>query len=443
VPSKKALLISVATFVVICGFFATASPALAADKEDKERVLHNFNGNDGIEPLAGLIFDAAGNLYGTTLYGGHSCGYGDTCGTVFRLTPDGNGEWKEKVLYKFNGGDGSHPLSSLIFDAAGNLYGTTWQGGAYGGGTVFRLAPGADGTCSEDVLYSFCYPYPSCPDGAYPYASLTFDTAGNLYSTTWLGGALGGGTVFQLAPGTGGKWTEKVLHSFGKGEDGANPAASLILDAAGNLYGTTASGGTYTSGCGGYGCGTVFELMPVANGKWTEKVLHNFNDNNGTGHTAGLIFDAAGNLYGTTDAGGAFVSGCGGYGCGTVFELTPAANGKWTEKLLHNFNDNSEDGSNPFAGLIFDGSGNLYGTTYMGGAYGGNGNGGSVFQLAPGTNGKWTEKVLRSFKSRDGEHPEAGLILDPAGNLYSTTFEGGTRCRAHGLGCGTVFEITP
>jgi uncharacterized repeat protein (TIGR03803 family) len=235
---------------------------------------------------------------------------------------------------------------------------------------------------------------------------------------------------------------EKVLYSFCTSKhcpDGAGSVAGLIFDANGNLYGTTQLGGT-GSGCKASGCGAVFELIPD-NGKWTEKVLYSFCRTSGCSDgwfpRAGLIFDSAGNLYGTTFYGGTNGEQCYPTGCGTVFELTPD-NGKWTEKVLYRFCANSScfDGGFPTGGVIFDTAGNLYGTTRFGGTY----FYGTVFELTP-HNGKWTEKVLHSFvgNGSDGVGPYAGLIFDPAGNLYSTTFAGGA-----GLGLyGTVFEIIP
>jgi uncharacterized repeat protein (TIGR03803 family) len=281
----------------------------------KEKVLHGFGrGKDGYKPTASLIFDPTGNLYGTTA-GGGSVGLG--LGTVFQLTPRTNGKWKEKVLHSFgNGTDGANPDAGLIIDAAGNLYGTTPTGGAYSGyGTVFQLAPGTQGRWKEKVLHSFG----NGTDGIMPDASVIIDAIGNLYGTTQLGGAYGNGTVFELNPKAGGGWTEKVLTSFNKSTDGTTPSAGLIFDAAGNLYGTAAYGGAYEF------YGTVFRLASGTSGRWKETVLHSFTDNGTDGYYpyASLIFNAAGNLYGTTLEGGA--SGCaGGYEtCGTIFEITP------------------------------------------------------------------------------------------------------------------------
>src|ERR1019366_6074253 len=276
----------------------------------------------------------------------------------------------ERVLHSFANDRvvGNNPYSSLIFDAAGNLYGTTFGGGTSGYGTVFELRPGAGGTWTEKVVYSFAN---NGTDGHEPYAGLIFDAAGNLYGTTWAGGPSDLGTVFELTPAGGGTWTEKVLHSFiNDGTDGNEPYAGLIFDAAGNLYGTTQDGGTAFTG-------TVFQLTPAAGGTWTEKVVYSFANNgtDGTVPKAGVIFDAAGNLYGTTSQGGPS-------NAGTVFELTPAGGGTWTEKVLHTFGS-STDGIDPVAGLIFDGAGNLYGTTSRGGTY----NRGTAFELTPAGGG--------------------------------------------------------
>ena len=292
------LSIGLSTTLAICAVTVLVTSTWAATNE---KVLHSFNGNgaDGYQPEASLIFDAVGNLYGTTYWGGT---YG--FGTVFELTPSGGGGWTETVLHSFqpNGTDGNYPIAGLIFDAAGNLYGTTSAGGTYGFGTVFELTPEEGGGWTETVLLNF-----NGTDGSYPHAGLAFDAAGNLYGTTGYDGTYHYGTVFELTPTAGGGWTETVLHSFGNGTDGASPFAGLIFDAAGNLYGTTSAGGTY-------GTGTVFELT---GGR--EQVLYSFKSRYGAdGATpyAGLIFDAAGNLYGTTYWGG-------NYGDGTVFELTP------------------------------------------------------------------------------------------------------------------------
>ena len=378
----------------------------------QERVLHTFgHDGDGSYPYAGLIGDAAGNLYGTTSGGGiHNNG------AVFELTPGQGGGWTERVLHSFgNGTDGTQPDAGLIFDAAGNLYGTTSGGGIHTYGTVFELMPREGGGWTETVLHSFG----NGEDGRTPYAGLIFDTVGNLYGSTYYGGIHGAGTVFELTSTGGGDWSEKVLYSFGRGTDGQWPYASLIWDAAGNLYGTT--------GGGIHGYGTVFELTPTGGGNWSEKLVQSLG--RGThGHypQASLIRDAAGNLYGTTDSGGI-------HDLGTVFELTPNNDGGWTELVLHHFGLGS-DGSRPDGGLIWDAAGNLYGTTSTGGVN----NDGTVFELTPNGNGGWTENRLYDFdygSGADGALPHVGLLWDAAGNLYGTT----SGDSAHGP--GTVFEI--
>jgi uncharacterized repeat protein (TIGR03803 family) len=407
-----------------------------------ETVLYSFgNGTDGAYPIAGLIFDTAGNLYGTTLFGGS---YGN--GTVFELTPQAGGGWTENVLYSFgNGADAANPQAGLVFDAAGNLYGTTYSGGSYGNGTVFELTTKAGGGWTEQVIYSFG----NGTDGAGPSAGLIFDAAGNLYGTTFYGGTYGGGTVFELTPQAGRGWTEQVLYSFcsqANCADGFYANTGLVFDAAGNLYGTTYQGGDYFEGINDGG--TVFELTPQAGG-WTEKVLYSFgNGTDGAGPNGSLIFDGVGNLYGPTSYGGTgWCSGLSRRECGTVFELTPQAGGGWTENVLHTFSHNPTlgiyDGSWPEGSLIFDAAGNLYGTTLFGGFHGGKRGHGAVFKLTPKAGGGWKEKVLHSFNYNsahgiyDGISPYAGLVFDAHGNLYGTTKGGGA------YASGTVFEITP
>jgi uncharacterized repeat protein (TIGR03803 family) len=389
----------------------TAGPAAS-----QESVLHSFGerSTDGTDPGVSLIFDAEGNLYGTTASGG-AYGYG----TVFKLTPTTGGGWTETVLHNFgNGKDGSTPYAGLILDDAGDLYGTTFKGGDYGLGTAFELSLQGDGRWAEKLLHSFG----SGNDGSGPYASLIFDPSGNIYGTTVGGGAHAFGTVFELMPKSEGGWTEKTLHSFNDtGRDGCNPFASLVLDSAGNLYGTTEY-------CSPYGAGIVFELLPGTGEGWLEKVIHTFDytDNyDGLYPDAGLIFDTAGNLYGTTVSGG-YTGG------GTVFELLPQANGLWKKVQLRNFGSGKYDGLAPRAGVIFDASGNLYGTTVEGGLYAE----GTVFELTPAAGRSWTETILHDFGGgTDGAYLDGGLIFDLAGNLYGTTVVGGT------FGEGTVFEI--
>jgi len=347
-------------------------------------------------------------LYGVTGDGGGTgCG-GAGCGTVFKLTSQG----AETILYSFTGGaNGYYPDGNVIADKRGNLYGTTYYGGntrcgGNGCGTVYRLA--ADGT--ETVLHAFS----GGRDGAAPLSSLV-ESKGKYYGTTTQGGTrdcgpYNCGTVFEIAA-TG---EERVVHRFPGGADGAYPGSSLIADAGGNLYGTTELGGG--SGCSGSGCGTVFKIAPDG----VETVLHAFaGGSDGSGPSSSLIQDASGNLYGTTAIGGG--SSCQGFGCGTVFKID--TNGK--EKILYSF-DGTTDGNWPWGNLIIDKAGNLYGTTDIGGS-----GSGVAFRLAA----DGTESVLHSFTGgNDGDQPN-GLIADAKGALYGATIFGGTG------GEGVVFRL--
>jgi uncharacterized repeat protein (TIGR03803 family) len=370
-----------------------------ADQAQSYKILYTFTGGaDGKYPEAGLIRDTDGNLYSTTVQGGAS-----RYGTVFKLDKNG-----QTVVHSFTGAgaDGLYPQAGMIRDSAGNLYGTTADGGTYFSGTVFKLEQAG----TETTLYSFT----GGSDGAYPYAGLIQDRAGNLYGTTEWGGNYGFGTVFKLEQGG----TETILYSFTGGSDGAQPLAGLIRDPAGNLYGTTWKGGDLPA-CYGQGCGVVFKLDSAG----TETVLYAFTGGlDGWAPRAGLIRDAAGNFYGTTYAGGAF-------DLGTVFKLDPTG----TETLLYSFH--GPDGSQPYAGLIRDEAGNLYGTT----PWGGNPQFcdlgcGVIFKL----NATGLETVLHRFcRGVDGAYPDAVLTFDASGNLYGTTQQGGTD------NAGVVFRIKP
>jgi uncharacterized repeat protein (TIGR03803 family) len=394
--------------------FGLGAVAIPSAKAQSVSVLYSFAGApDGANPEAALFMDKAGNLYGTAFAGGAS-GTGSPeacipipsspgCGTVFKLDSSGN----ETVLHSFTNSpeDGALPEAGLIMDKAGNLYGTTCCGGVSGNGTVFKL----DTSGNETVLYSFTG---SGGDGALPSGGLIMDKAGNLYGTTGIGGASGYGTVFKLDS----SGNETVLYSFTNSPDGAIPYAGVIMDKAGNLYGVTVFGGAS-------GYGTAFRLDTFGN----ETVLHSFTGGDGYEPIAGLIMDKAGNLYGTTALGGAtFISGVS-FGYGTVFKLDSAGN----ETVLHSFTNSGDDGATPFADLIRDKAGNLFGTTFAGGAS----NAGTVFKLDSSGN----ETVLYSFTGSggDGAGPVAGLIMDKAANLYGTTKFGGAS------GLGTVFKLLP
>jgi uncharacterized repeat protein (TIGR03803 family) len=393
-----------------------------------ETVLYRFTGGvDGGVPDSTLTFDALGNLYGTTSYGGASIFYG----TVFKLTPASGGAWKETVLHNFRGGsDGSAPTAGVVFDAAGNLYGTTSDGGLYGYGTVFELTPTSTGW-EKHMLHQF--KGSANGDGEYPWAGVILDSAGNLYGTTQLGGPssttcpAGCGTVFKLIHLSTG-WSEEILYAFtGLKGDGAGASTGLILDKAGNIYGTTSEGGS----TGNYG--TVYQLRHISTG-WQERIIFEFTgQQTGESPYAGLTQDATGTLYGTTSYGGSI-------GYGTVFELTPSSTG-WTEQVLYSFSAGA-DGGFPSGSLLLDSSGNLYGTTSVGGCCAD----GVVFELISSPTGNWSENVLYSFSgstNKDGSEPLGGVISDANGNLYGTTSMGGYGPCSGGLGCGVVFQISP
>jgi uncharacterized repeat protein (TIGR03803 family) len=411
------------SFTILVVIVMLASSVLAS--EPVESVLYRFKaGTDAAQPFASLIADKAGNLYGTTVAGGTS-----NAGAVFKISPPGTA-WTESVLYSFAGGtDGASPWAGLIFDKAGNLYGTTAAGGSSnctgGCGTVFELSPPAvqGGAWTETVLYRFA----GGTDGSSPWASLIFDAKGNLYGTTGYGGGkTNGGTAFELAPPAtqGGAWTETVLHKFGNGDDGANPLSNLTFGLNGAIYGTTYSGvGTAQSGM-------VFKLKPPATqgGPWTEGVVYRFKGGaDGQGPGSALIIDKKGNLYGTAAGGGQDSAG-------VVYEVSPPTGGSWTETVLYSFT-NGADGGSPTSTLLADKAGNFYGTAWNGGAK----NHGAVFELSPpATQGNpWTETTLYSFAGgRDGEEPSAGLVYGKGGQFYGTTSSGGSPAQV-----GTVFRI--
>jgi len=361
-------------------------------------VIHHFTGGtDGASPLNGLMMGGGGNMYGTTSAGG---AYNN--GTVFRIAPTG----VLSTLYSFQGGaDGSSPQSFLIQDSTGLLYGTTSGGGAYGGGTLFRIA-----STTKTTLHSFG----SGGDGAAPLAGLAFDSAGNLYGTTSAGGTHGNGAVFMLSK-RGILWAESVLYSFGTGTDGATPYAGVTLDSAGNVLGTTSAGGT-----GGYG--TVFELIKA--NSWAESILYNFqNQNDGAVPYAGLIADGHGNFFGAATEGGS-------QGGGSIFELTPAGSG-WNFTPIQSVPGWGISGT--FRNLILSSSGTLYATTHCDG----DDSAGSIYELVPGSGGTWTFTQLYSFTGgTDGLYSFSNLVA--FGNrLYGTTNQGGR------YGYGDVFALFP
>jgi uncharacterized repeat protein (TIGR03803 family) len=411
-------------------FFAVFVLARQSFAQFHENVVYKFAGSpDGSRPAASLVADAAGNLFGTTADGGiqFSC-----CGTIFELSPPATagGSWSETVLYQFQGGsDGSSPLGTLIFDKLGNLYGTT-SGTSGTGSTAFELSPPSipGGAWTKTTLTLFTGSTLPGPTG-----KLVMDPAGNLYGTSLEGGSHNKGLVFELVPPktAGAIWAKRVLYEFGAFAHDGSPAADLLLR-GGILYGTTEGGGTANQG-------TVFSLTREP-GLWTETILHSFTGSEGEGPRGGLIMDGAGNLFGTAQ--GTNTSLCDtSIDCGAIYELSPpaVAGDLWQETTLFRFSSLST-GADPYAALWRNAAGVLYGTTIYGGNGGNNGrNLGTVFKLVPPAiaGGDWTEVVLHYFRGTavgDGALPSGALILSN-GVFYGTT-EGG------GDGNGTVFSLS-
>ncbi len=407
----------IAAFALILVYSAAPAPAQTFE------VLHSFTGKSGgNSPYGQVIVDSAGNIYGTTGYGGFygaaQCS-GAGCGLAFKLDPAG----QQSTIFDFKGREsGSLPQAGLLRDARGNFYGTTDFGGdtvhcaaPRGCGTVFKI----DGNGRETILHQFT----GGLDGIQPQAALIQDAAGNLYGTTIAGGARLAGTVFKIDPAG----NETILHRFSGRPDGRTPLAGLTIDAQGNLYGGTEFGGTGTN-CGDSGCGVIFKIDSAGR----ESVLYSFSggeDGSETGAT--LLVDSAGNLYGMTGLGGILTCNAP-FGCGVVFKIDSAG----AETVLYRFADETMNGWDPQSGVVRDASGDLYGTTYRGGANGM----GTVFKLDLAGN----QTLLHSFTGgADGAFPAAGLAIDAAGNLYGTTVAGGHPGCMFEQGCGVLFKITP
>jgi uncharacterized repeat protein (TIGR03803 family) len=421
--------------------------------------LYNFtNLGDGGFPEAGLVLGNGGALFGTTSSG--MSGWG----SVFELVPsNGGATWTETTIYDFTGGaDGGNPVAGLVIGKNNIMYGTTYSGGTHGYGAVFSVAPKTGGGWTQKVLYSFA----GGTDGENPSAGLAIATNGVLYGTTYGGGSAGLGTVFELIPSVSG-WSEKILYNFlgntvtGQ-PDGANPLANLLLASNGSLYGTTYQGGQFTitndpptcttsQPCTVDAWGTVFELTPKGAGVWAETILYTFTGgSDGGSPESGLTMGKSGALFGNAFWGGntkACSEGDYPQGCGAVFELTPTQGSTtWTENVLYAFTGHSPDGAHPYGSLGISPTGELFGTTFSGGAnvqtcfpeaYTGCG---TIFYIKPPSTqgGKWTKNNLIAFPGTPGGGVPNGIALATGGNMYGTTIEGGTAG-----GYGTVFLVTP
>ena len=407
---------TVGTTVTLIAILMWASGTVSAGTE---KVLYSFTGTaGGSEPHQGLVFDPAGNLYGTTFIGG-LYGYG----SVFKLAPNPDGSWTETLLHSFTGrwDGGLVDWGRLIIDSAGNLYGVTYEGGTHGAGVLYRLSPNADGSWTETVLHQFT----GGKDGGWSRTTPFFDAAGNLYGTAAYGGVYGCGTAFKMTPGPDNKWAFQVIHQF-RGQPACSPWVDLVPDAAGNLWGTTRN---TVGGCSNppQDCGNIFRLSPGLNNTWTYRVMHQFSGGKGGSDPsiAGLIFDDHGDLFGTTEHGGL-------YDAGTFFKMSLNSSGQWVFRVLHQFVADT-DGIYPDGHLARDAAGNIYGTAALGGANAA----GTLYRMALNSNGTWTFGVVYAFGDGDGISSMGGIILDAAGNLYGTTAAGGD------YGMGTIYEITP
>jgi uncharacterized repeat protein (TIGR03803 family) len=404
--------------MVVALLIALPGASQRAAAQATENVIHTFSGPDGINPILGVTFDSARNLYGVASGGGSS-----NNGTVYELIPGSNGTWTEKTLLSFDGGPGgSTPVGGVVLDSKGNLYGTTKLGGHNGVGVVYEVTPSNSGKWTEIVLHNFG----SSADGAYPVGNIAIDSKGNIFGTTEGGGAFGngtevqGGTLFELSLNAG-IWKEKVLHSFGGGSDGDVPKGGVILDTHGNAYGTTYAGGAD-------GQGTVFEI-PTAGGSL--KIIHSFNPGALKGDAAhpatGVTLDSQGNLYGSSTRGVDFHSAIGSGG-GIVYKLSPQTGGTWKETSL--FSLGHDEFTEPiYSNLALDSAGHLYGIAM-------NFGGGQLFKTTPVTGAQVNWNFIITFGGTAGARPAVGsLAIDSAGNLYGATQAGGAN------NDGVVFEI--
>jgi uncharacterized repeat protein (TIGR03803 family) len=400
-------------WLLVLAIFLSAASAHAGEK-----VIFQFNANQGFNPTTGLISDSAGNFYGTA-----SGGIG-SCNMVYELSPGPDSTYTETVLYTFQNCNqtGLYPAGALTMDKDGNLYGAESSNFDDGTGQIYELAEGTNGVWTYSLIHTF-----GSKEGS-PYGDLAWDAAGNLYGATSSPFTTFNGEVFKLSPQPDGSWKEGALYKFPAPDGVGGPAGSVVLDSQGNLYGAT------SYGYGGYGSNTrggVYELSPQS-GTWKLTLLYNFTTASASQFpNSRLTFDSSGNLYGTTQGGNTFY--------GTVFEVSPGSGGTWTEKTLHSFNSGNNDGGSTIGNLVFDASGNLYGVTSNGGN-GCNGNlCGVVYKLTPQSGGGYKESIAHPFESAsDGSNPYSGLFLDSSGNLYGTTAHGGSR-----YGYGTVYQITP
>jgi uncharacterized repeat protein (TIGR03803 family) len=377
-------------------------------------VIYSFAGDeDGEYADTDLETDGAGNIYGTTVLGGHS-----GSGTVFRLSPTPNG-WVHTVLYSFTGGaDGGEPYKGVTLDREGNLYGTAVTGGSGscegGCGVVYKLT-NSGGTWTQTVIHAFT----GGDDGSGPGARVTVDRSGNVYGMTPTGGAYGLGTIYKISQTIGGTWTFGVIHTFTGGADGGSGSAGKMILRYGLLYGAATTGGNY-------GSGVVFELRSLGVRGWRFRTIYSFaGQPDGSFPYGALLFGRRGNIYGATYYGGT-------NNIGAVYELSSSPVAQSVEKVLYSFQGGS-DGNSPIGNLVFDNTGNLYGTTSEGGL-----GSGTIFKLSPASGGQWTETVVHPFQGPpDGAFPYNGMVVDQFGNFYGATVHGGQNDD------GSIYKFTP
>jgi uncharacterized repeat protein (TIGR03803 family) len=407
--ATPAFLIALALSCLVPGL---APKAIGVIPAGTVNVIYSFaGGGDGEYADTDLETDSAGNIYGTTVLGGDFGG-----GTVFRLSPTPNA-WVHTVLYSFTGGaDGGEPYKGVTLDREGNLYGTAVTGGSGscegGCGVVYKLT-NSGGTYTQTVIHAFTGEH----DGSGPGARVTVDRSGEVYGMTPTGGGYGLGTIYKISPRQDGNWTFRVVHTFTGGADGGSGSAGRMILRDGHLYGAATTGGI---------SGVVFALTPRGVGEWHFRTIYSFaGQADGSFPYGALLFGRSGNIYGTTYYGGT-------NNIGAVYELYSRPGGEWAEKVLYSFQGGS-DGSSPISNLVFDNTGNLYGTTSEGGL-----GSGTIFKLSPAGGGQWTETVVHPFQGPpDGAFSYNGMVVDQFGNFYGATVHGGDNDD------GSIYKFTP